>query len=91
MVKDGVRNDRAKLARMARRLNARHGGGRLGGLVLMTDDTLDVDWAEAVDALRAPPEGVGRAVREARERSGVWPIEVPFALEGSVNRVPWMP
>lgn len=65
MVKDGVRNDRAKLARMARRLNARHGGGRLGGLVLMTDDTLDVDWAKAVDAL---PAGSAVVVRHRDER-----------------------
>lgn len=71
MVKDGACDDRAKLARMACRLNARHAGGRLGGLVLMTDDALDAHWIDAVEAL---PRGSCVVVRHrdatARARLG---------------------
>ena len=51
---------RAKLARMARRLNARAQQCPVRGLVLMTDDTLGADWLEGVLAL---PAGAGVIVR----------------------------
>ena len=42
----------AKLARYARALNMRHARGRaLPAVVLMTDDTREVDWLAAVAAL----------------------------------------
>jgi thiamine pyrophosphate-dependent acetolactate synthase large subunit-like protein len=66
-------------------------GGRHVGVARANPDFVRLGEAFGINALRVPPEGVGRAVREARERSGVWLIEVPFALGGSVNRVPWMP
>jgi thiamine-phosphate pyrophosphorylase len=50
---------RAKLARQAARLNAR-GGRRLPSLILMTDDSRDADWAEAVRGL---PRGAAVIVR----------------------------
>ncbi|MDZ4866514.1 MAG: thiamine phosphate synthase [Alphaproteobacteria bacterium] len=50
---------RGKLARVAARLNARHGRG-LPSLILMTDDARDVDWVEAVSAL---PRGAAVIVR----------------------------
>ncbi len=55
----GSTEARAKLARYAGRLNARCGRG-LPALVLMTDDTLAVDWMEAVRAL---PRGSAVVVR----------------------------
>ena len=36
-------------------------------------------------------EQVGDAVSRAYETGGTWLIEVPFAPEGTVNVVPWMP
>ncbi|MDZ4738664.1 MAG: thiamine phosphate synthase [Alphaproteobacteria bacterium] len=64
-----VTQNRAKLARKALRLNARCGRG-LPSLVLMTDDTLVVDWVEAVRAL---PRGSAVVVRhrEARAREAL--------------------
>ncbi len=51
----------AKLARHARALNTRHARGRaLPAIVLMTDDTRDVDWTKAVSAL---PRGSAVIVR----------------------------
>ena len=42
----------ANLARHARALNTRHARGRaLPAIVLMTDDTRDVDWVQAVSSL----------------------------------------
>jgi acetolactate synthase-1/2/3 large subunit len=66
-------------------------GGRHVGVELANPDFVRLGEAFGVNAARVPPEGVGRAVREARERGGVWLIEVPFAPAGSVNMVPWMP
>lgn len=58
---------RAKLARHARTLNTRHGRGRrLPAIVLMTDDTRDVDWAAAVAAL---PVGSAVVVRHRDQRA----------------------
>lgn len=56
---------RGKLARAAARLNARHGRG-LPSLILMTDDTRDVDWGEAVSAL---PRGAAVIVRHRDARA----------------------
>jgi len=66
-------------------------GGRHVGVELANPDFVKLGEAFGVNAVRVSPDQVGRAVREARERGGVWLIEVPFAPEGSVNRVPWMP
>ena len=66
-------------------------GGRHVGVALANPDFVRLGEAFGVNAVRVPPEAVGRAVREAHERGGVWLIEVPFAPEGSVNMVPWMP
>ncbi len=60
-------------------------------MALANPDFVRLGEAFGVNAARVPPEGVGRAVREARERGGVWLIEVPFAPAGSVNMAPWMP
>ncbi len=51
---------RLKLARMARRLNARAAPCAVSGLVLMTDDTLRGDW---IGAVRALPRGASVIVR----------------------------
>ena len=61
---------RGKLARKANQLHARHAHGRQSpALVLMTDDSREVDWVEAVRAL---PSGSAVVVRhrdgKARER-----------------------
>jgi acetolactate synthase-1/2/3 large subunit len=66
-------------------------GGRHVGAELANPDFVRLGEAFGVNAARVPPEGVGRAVREARERGGVWLIEVPFAPAGSVNMAPWLP
>jgi acetolactate synthase-1/2/3 large subunit len=66
-------------------------GGRHVGVDLANPDFVKLGEAFGVNAVRVLPDQVGRAVREARERGGVWLIEVPFAPEGSVNMVPWMP
>jgi thiamine monophosphate synthase len=60
MDRNPVDAERLKLARMARQLNARAAPCAVNGLVLMTDDTLRVDWIEAVLAL---PRGAGVIVR----------------------------
>lgn len=60
MDRNPVDAGRLKLARMARRLNARAAPCSVSGLVLMTDDTLRVDWIEAVLCL---PRGAGVIVR----------------------------
>jgi len=61
--------ERGKLARMARRLNAGAPSCPVGGLILMTDDGIDADWAENAAAL---PRGSAVIVRhrnaQARER-----------------------
>lgn len=56
----------AKLARHARALNTRHAQGRaLPAIVLMTDDTRDADWIQAVSAL---PRGSAVIVRHRDAR-----------------------
>jgi thiamine-phosphate pyrophosphorylase len=60
---------RGKLARAAARLNARNGRG-LPSLVLMTDDTRDADWAEAVSALQRGAAVIVRH-REPRAREAL--------------------
>jgi thiamine-phosphate pyrophosphorylase len=60
---------RAKLARVAARLNARNGRG-LPALVLMTDDARQADWAAAVSALPAGAAVIVRH-RDARKREAL--------------------
>lgn len=64
---------------------------RYVGTELHNPDFVKLGEAFGVHTARVGPETLGRAVREARERGGVWLIEVPFAPKGSVNLVPWMP
>lgn len=64
---------------------------RYVGTELANPDFVKLGEAFGVHTARVTPDAVGRAVREARERGGVWLIEVPFAPPGTVNLVPWMP
>ena len=58
---------RQKLARMARRLNARAPRGPITGLVLMTDDRIDTDWCRAAFMLPAGSAVIVRH-RDGRRR-----------------------
>ena len=66
-------------------------GGRRIGSALSNPDFVKLGEAFGVNSVRIDPAEVGTAVRRAIERGGIWLIEVPFAPEGSANRVPWMP
>ncbi len=65
---------------MARWLNARAGRCPVGGLILMTDDTLGVDW---LDGVRALPAGSGVIVRA---RSDALREDLAWALRGTCRK-----
>lgn len=61
---------RGKLARGARRLNAKYGHPRLPALVLMTDDSRAVNWGAAITAL-PPGSAIVLRHREADVRASL--------------------
>jgi acetolactate synthase-1/2/3 large subunit len=61
------------------------------GSHLVNPDFVKLGEAFGVSSVRVAAEQVGDAVSRAREAGGTWLIEVPFAPEGTVNVVPWMP
>ena len=61
------------------------------GSQLVNPDFVKLGEAFGVHSVRVPAEQVGDAVSRAYETGGTWLIEVPFAPEGTVNVVPWMP
>ena len=66
-------------------------GGRRIGTDLANPDLMKLGEAFGVNSARVAPEELGGAVSRALAAGGVWLIEIPFAPEGSSNRVPWMP
>jgi acetolactate synthase-1/2/3 large subunit len=65
--------------------------GRHIGAELTNPDFVKLGEAFGAKSVRVDVKDVGAAVRRARKEGGLWLIEVPFAPEGAVNRVPWMP
>ena len=80
MMANSVSEQRGKLARYAGRLNARCRAGRVPSLILMTDDTLDADWMEAVRALPARSALILRR-RDARVRAADAKLLRPLCRE----------
>jgi acetolactate synthase I/II/III large subunit len=66
-------------------------GGRRTGSDLCNPDFVKLGDAFGINSVRIAPAEIGPAVRRAIKAGGIWLIEVPFAPEGPVNRVPWMP
>lgn len=66
-------------------------GGRRMGSDLSNPDFVKLGEAFGVNSLRIDAKEVGSTVRRAIDKGGIWLIEVPFAPEGSVKMVPWMP
>ena len=66
-------------------------GGRQIGAELVNPDFVKLGEAFGANSVRVDAKDVGAAVRRAHESGGLWLIEVPFAPEGSVQMVPWMP
>lgn len=65
--------------------------GRHIGSELLNPDFLKLGEAFGANSVRVDAKDVGKAVRQAHERGGLWLIEVPFAPAGPANMVPWMP
>jgi acetolactate synthase I/II/III large subunit len=66
-------------------------GGRHIGSELVNPDFVKLGEAFGAQSVRVEAKDIGPAVRRAHEAGGLWLIEVPFAPEGVVNMVPWMP
>ncbi|HYL19679.1 MAG TPA: thiamine pyrophosphate-binding protein [Burkholderiales bacterium] len=66
-------------------------GGRHIGDALTNPDFVKLGEAFGARTERVEPKNLGAAVRRAHESGGLWLIEIPFAPEGLVQMVPWMP
>jgi acetolactate synthase I/II/III large subunit len=66
-------------------------GGRRIGSELVNPDFVKLGEAFGAKSVRVEPGQLGATVRKAHSEGGLWLIEVPFAPEGSVTMVPWMP
>jgi len=66
-------------------------GGRHIGAELTNPDFVKLGEAFGAKTMRVDPKELGVAVRRAHEAGGLWLIEIPFAPDGPVNMVPWMP
>lgn len=66
-------------------------GGRHIGAELKNPDFVKLGESFGARSVRVDAKDLGAAVRRAHEAGGLWLIEVPFAPEGSVQMVPWMP
>jgi acetolactate synthase-1/2/3 large subunit len=65
--------------------------GRHVGDALVNPDFVKLGEAFGAKSVRVEAKDLGNAVRRAHQSGGLWLIEVPFAPEGPVNMVPWMP
>jgi acetolactate synthase-1/2/3 large subunit len=65
--------------------------GRHIGCELVNPDFVKLGEAFGAKSVRVAPNELRAEVRRAHESGGLWLIEVPFAPEGPVNMVPWMP
>jgi acetolactate synthase-1/2/3 large subunit len=66
-------------------------GGRHIGDALTNPDFVKLGEAFGARTERVEPKNLGAAVRRAHESGGLWLLEIPFAPEGLVQMVPWMP
>ena len=66
-------------------------GGRHIGAALKNPDFVKLGEAFGARSARVEAKDLGAAVRRAHEVGGLWLIEIPFAPQGSVEMVPWMP
>jgi acetolactate synthase I/II/III large subunit len=65
--------------------------GRHIGAELANPDFVKLGEAFGASSVRVEAKDIGAAVKRAHQAGGLWLIEVPFAPEGPVNIVPWMP
>lgn len=65
--------------------------GRQIGSELTNPDFVKLGEAFGAQSVRVEPSAIGKAVRHAHSKGGLWLIEVPFDPRGPTTIVPWMP
>lgn len=66
-------------------------GGRHIGSELTNPDFVKLGDAFGAKSVRVEAKDLGATVRKAQSVGGLWLIEIPFAPQGTVQMVPWMP